>query len=128
MGKRFELTNATHINEVTVGGNDKLQGALEFFKSSTYDFVLRKIKKTDKDRLEELFKLELLDIYTIVLNTKPIKEEDLMKIVLGTLHKEDYITLDRNINQLILSNYRLRKEDIFNDENDEDTTINIHDI
>ena len=62
------------------------------------------------------------------LNTKPIKEEDLMKIVLGTLHKEDYITLDRNINQLILSNYRLRKEDIFNDENDEDTTINIHDI
>ena len=23
MGKRFELTNATHINEVTVGGNDK---------------------------------------------------------------------------------------------------------
>lgn len=23
MGKRFELTNATHINEVTVGGNDR---------------------------------------------------------------------------------------------------------
>ena len=122
----FGLTINQLLN--TVGGNDKLQGALEFFKSSTYDFVLRKIKKTDKDRLEELFKLELLDIYTIVLNTKPIKEEDLMKIVLGTLHKEDYITLDRNINQLILSNYRLRKEDIFNDENDEDTTINIHDI
>ena len=121
---------ALTINQLlnTISGNDKLLGTLEFFKSSTYDYVSRKIKESDKNALESLFKMDLLNIYTRVLNSKSIKEDIIIKIILSTLHKEDYITLDRNINQLIISNYKLRKEDIFKLETDEDTTINIHDI
>ncbi|MBR4262854.1 MAG: hypothetical protein IKQ35_05775 [Bacilli bacterium] len=122
----FALTINQLLN--TIGGKDKLLGAFEHFVSSSYDFVLRKIKDIDKRTLEELFNMDLLGIYSLSLKTKPIKEANIWGLVINTLHREDYITLDRNIEQLIISNYRLRKEDIFRKDTEEDTTINIHDI
>ena len=122
----FALTINQLLN--TIVGTDKLLGPFEHFTSSSYDYVLRKISDSDKVSLEEIFKMDLLGIYSLSLNTKPIKEATIWGLIINTLHKEDYMTLDRNVEQLIISNYRLRKEDIFKEDKEEKTTINIHDI
>ncbi len=112
----------------TRSGHDKYLGSLEYFTNSTYDYVLRKIKVEDKEELESIFKMDLLGIYSLALKTKKIKEESLLNLIIKTLHKEDFMTLDRNIEQLIISNYKLRKEDLFKEDDEESSTINIHDI
>ena len=122
----FALT----INQIlnTINGKDKFLGAIENFTSSSYDYVLRKIRDIDRVELEHIFNMDLLGIYSLSLKTKKIKEDKLLNLLINTLHKEDFITMDRNIEQLIISNYRLRKEDLFKKEREESTSLNIHDI
>ena len=107
--------------------NDKLMGTLSLLVSDSFDFSKRKIIPKEKEKLESIFNITLDILFDRIKKTKKIKDEKLVELFLSTIHKEDFLGLNRNIEELLKNNYYLRKKEIFNEEEKREE-INIHDV
>lgn len=109
--------------------DDKLTGSLFYLTSESFDYSQRKIELKDKKKLESIFGLSYEEIFYRVKKTKKIKEKSLLDMFVATIHEDDFLGLNRNIEELMNNNYSLRKKEIFNFENEEELhKVNVHDI
>lgn len=108
---------------------DKLGNTLALLVADSLEFSSRKIDSKTKKKLEEVFDCCYYDLYEKIKKTKRIDEEKLLNLFISTVHDEDFLGLNRNVNELLRNNYTLRKKEIFNcDSSGEIKTISIHDI
>ena len=69
------------------------------------------------------------EIFNRVKKTKKIKEKSLIDMFVSTVHKDDFLGLNRNIEELMNNNYSLRKKEIFDFADEEELVkVSIHDI
>ena len=119
------------LNEIisTKDGMDKLVGPLSLLNSDSLEFASRRINSEEEKELHDVFDRVFSEVYERVQSTKGILESTLFNIVLSTLHREDFIVLNRDVDELIMNNYLLRKKELFkSEETDESSVINVHDF
>ena len=109
--------------------DDKLVGVLLYLTSESFDYSNRKVDLKDKKKLESIFELSFEEIFNRVKKTKKIKEKSLIDMFVSTVHKDDFLGLNRNIEELMNNNYSLRKKEIFDFVDEEELVkVSIHDI
>jgi len=109
--------------------DDKLIGSLLILMSDSLDYSKRRIDERDCKKLERVFDLSYDELYERVKKTRRIKEKDLMDMFVKTVHKEDFLGLNRNIEELMNNNYNLRKKEMFNFIDEEELVkVCVHDI
>lgn len=109
--------------------DDKLDGALLYLTSDSFEYANRKIGERDKKKLEESFGCSCYDVFEKVHKTKSLDDDVLLNLVISTVHKDDFLGLNRDISELISNNYFLRKKEIFKDNEEvELKCVNIHDV
>lgn len=118
------------LNQITnTKEEDKLLGVLNLLNGDSLDYFSRKIDSKEKKNLEESFGYDYKKIFERVKNTKKFKEDKLLEFLISTIHKEDFLGLNRNISDLLSNNYILRKKELFKEEKAiELDMISIHDI
>lgn len=108
--------------------NDKLVDSLLLLISESLNYSKRKIDDRSRKKLENIFNISYEELYNRVKKTKKINEKTLLDMFVSTVHKEDFLGLNRNIDELINNNYTLRKKEIFETKEDDLVTVCIHDI
>jgi hypothetical protein len=118
------------LNQITnTKEEDKLLGVLNLLNGDSLEYFSRKIDSKEKKNLEESFGYDYKKIFERVKNTKKFKEDKLLEFLISTIHKEDFLGLNRNISDLLSNNYILRKKELFKEEKAiELDMISIHDI
>lgn len=108
---------------------DKLLGVLNLLNGDSLEYFSRKIDSKEKKNLEESFACDYKKVFERVKNTKKFNEDKLLEFLINTIHKEDFLGLNRNISDLLSNNYTLRKKELFKEEKKiELDKISIHDI
>ncbi len=108
--------------------NDKLWGTLSLLGSDSLDFSLRHINLLDKQKLEEVFGIKYDEIYERIKHSPPIDEKKLLNLFTTTFHQEDFLGLNRDVGELLTTNYQLREKELFiDDSTTEFNKINLHD-
>ena len=114
---------------VSTTSSDKLLEPLSLLTIDSLDFSERRVNVNERRKLEEIFDSNYEEIFKIVNKTKDIKDENLLNLFISTVHREDFINLNRDIEELIRNNYYLRKKDLFiNLKKDDIEDMNIHDV
>jgi hypothetical protein len=118
------------LNQITnTKEEDKLLGVLNLLNGDSLEYFSRKIDSKEKKNLEESFGYDYKKIFERLKNTKKFKEDKLLEFLISTIHKEDFLGLNRNISDLLSNNYILRKIELFKEEKAiELDMISIHDI
>lgn len=108
---------------------DKLLGILDLFTIDSFDYFNRKLDDKNKKMLEENFKCGCFDLFRKIKNTRLISDETLFNLIFSNIHMEDFLDLNRNVEELIKNNYNLRKKEIFHSIESADLLkISVHDI
>lgn len=114
---------------VSTTSSDKLLEPLSLLTIDSLDFSERRVNVNERRKLEEIFDSNYEEIFKRVNKTKDIKDENLLNLFISTVHREDFINLNRDIEELIRNNYYLRKKDLFiNLKKDDIEDMNIHDV
>ena len=109
--------------------DDKLDGALSYLTSESFEYANRKIVVRDKKKLEESFGCSCYDVFDKVHKTKSLDDDVLLNLVISTVHKDDFLGLNRDISELIRNNYSLRKKEIFKEKEEVELKyVNVHDV
>ena len=108
--------------------DDKLIGTLSVLTSESLDYSKRKIEERELKKLEDIFNLSYDEIYERIRKTKKIKENDLIGMFITMIHQDDFLGLNRNIEELMNNNYTLRKKEIFEHKEEDLVKVCIHDI
>jgi len=117
------------LNEiVNTKYNDKLIGTLSILSSDSLEFSHRKIDVKDKKKIEDIFGYSYDKVYERIKKTEKIKDNKLLELFISTIHEDDFLGLNRNINDLLTNNYFLRKNEMFKEEKNCINKVNIHDI
>lgn len=108
---------------------DKLMGITKFLVSDSLDYAERQIDQKERKNLEKNLCKKYDELFAIVKKTKRITDEKKLDLIISTLHQEDFLGINRNIEELIKNNYYLRKKEIFNEDNDSEMpVVIIHDV
>ena len=114
---------------VSTTSSDKLLEPLSLLTINSLDFSERRVNANERRKLEEIFDSNYEEIFRRVNKTKDIKDENLLNLFISTVHREDFINLNRDIEELIKNNYYLRKKDLFISlKKDDIEDMNIHDV
>jgi len=109
--------------------NDKLFGVLSLLNSESFDYFDRKLLDRDKKRLEESFGYSYDVLYEKVKKTNVVDDNILLNLFISNIHEEDFLGLNRNVEELLSNNYYLRKKDLFNIKEDNNVNrVNLHDV
>lgn len=104
------------IEQITnTNGDDKLLGVLNLFNGDSLEYLKRKMDYKDRNKLEDTFNCSCDVLFERVKSTMSLKENTLLELLISTVHKEDFLGLNRNIEELLRNNYTLRKKEIFRD-------------
>lgn len=108
--------------------DSRLVGTMSLITSSSFDYFNRHLDSSVKDTLEEIFADSIENIYQRLHKTKVIPDEKIISLCLDTIHQEDFLGLNNNINNLLTNNYHLRKKEIFYEEEIKELqVVNVHD-
>jgi hypothetical protein len=101
-----------------------------FWGSFVHEHINKGTFKRFKKAKAEVYSLFVTDEqYEKAKKTKRITDEKLLNLFISTVHKDDFLGLNRDISDLLSNNYYLRKKEIFNDKNNNEVTqVNVHDI
>ena len=109
--------------------HDKLLGVLNLVNGESLEYFKRKVDYKDKIKLEENFDCSCIDLFERVKSTVPLKEDALLELIVKNVHQEDYLGLNRNVEELLRNNYILRKKEIFRDDTQMKLDkISLHDV
>ena len=119
--KLFEIENSKF--------DDKLSGVLMYLVSDSFEFSSRKVNVRDKRKLEESLGCSYFELFDKVHKTKSLKDDNLLDLVMNTIHQDDFLGLNRDISELVRNNYFLRKKELFNEVKENEVEyVNIHDV
>ena len=116
---------------VNTKDDDKLLGIVALLNNESLEFSNRKALDKDKKKLENALGYPYEELFEKVKKTKKIDVNVLIDFFVSSVHEEDFFGLNRNIKDLLNSNYFLRRSEIFNDDNDRGigvTKVNVHDV
>lgn len=108
--------------------DDKLDGSLMYLISDSFEFSCRRVNERDKRKLEDSLGYSYFELFDKIHKTKSIKDDNLLDLVMNTIHKDDFLGLNRDISELVRNNYFLRKKELFNEIKESEVEyVNIHD-
>ena len=114
---------------VNTKDNDKLLGILGLLNSDSFEFSNRRTLEKDKKKIEKIFSSTYEELFERVRKTKKVDSGVLIDFFVSHVHEDDFLGLNRNIKELLSNNYYLRRNEIFNDDNDKGISkVNVHDV